>query len=134
MANITVTNRQILQLQQLLGRLDPGTSDNRAKSAFSFKAKVAYAFARNLKRLKNVVEDLEKTRVDTFKKYRVGEEETLTGEAAKEFNKEFGEVLDETVDFKFHSVDINELELDKNNVNTEILAELLDTIVVGEPA
>lgn len=133
MAKVKLTNKQLLTIFQVLAKLDPGLDpQSRTKSAFTFKAKVSYALARNFKRLRGVIDDLEKTRVDTFKKYRVGEEENLTGDAAKKFTAEFQEVLDETLDFDFHTVDVNDLELDKNHVNMDVLAELLDTIVLGE--
>ena len=133
MAKVKLTNKQLLTIFQVLAKLDPGLDpQNRTKSAFTFKAKVSYALARNFKKLRSVIDDLEKTRVDTFKKYRTGEEENLTGEPAKKFTAEFQEVLDETLDFDFHTVDVNDLELDKNHVNMDVLAELLDTIVLGE--
>ena len=128
-----VTNKQVLALTQLISKLDPGlTPENRAKSAFQFKAKVTYGLARNFKHLRAVVEDLEKARLETFKKYRVGDEETLTGEAAKKFQAEFQEVLDEEAEVKFHQINVADLELDKNFIAAEVLAELLDTIVIGE--
>lgn len=133
MAKVKLTNKQILTSFQVLSKLDPGLDPNsRTRSAFAFKAKVTYALARNFKKLRSVVDDLEKTRVETFKKYRQGEEENLTGEAAKKFTTEFQEVLDEPAEFDFHSIDINELELDKNHVNMDVIAELLDTIIIGE--
>ncbi len=134
MAKVKLTNKQILNVFQVLAKLDPGLDPNsRTKSAFTFKAKVAYALARNFKRLRAVVDDLEKVRVDTFKKYRTKEdEEQLTGEAAKKFTAEFGEVLDEVVEHEFYTIDVSDLELDKNHINVDVLSELLDTIITGE--
>lgn len=133
MAKVKLTNKQLLTIFQVLAKLDPGLDpQSRTKSAFTFKAKASYALARNFKKLRGVVDDLEKTRVDTFKKYRQGEEETLSGENAKQFTAEFQEVLDETTEFDFHTVDINDLELDKNHINMDVISELLDTIILGE--
>ena len=130
-----ITNKQLLAVFQILTKLDPGLdANNRTKSQFEFKAKVSYGLARNFKNLRAVVDDLEKVRVDTFKKYRTGEEETLNAEAAKKFNKDFSEVLEDTVDFPFHAININEFELDKNHVSTEVLGELLDLVITGEPS
>jgi len=133
MAKVKLSNKQLLTIFQVLSKLDPGLDpQNRTKSAFTFKAKASYVLARNFKRLRGIVDDLEKIRVDTFKKYRQGEEETLSGENAKQFTAEFQEVLDETVEFDFYTIDVNDLELDKNHVNMDVLSELLDTIVIGE--
>ena len=134
MAKVKLTNKQLFNVFQVLAKLDPGLDpQSRTKSAFTFKAKVSYAFARNFKKLRAIVDDLEKTRIETFKKYRTKEdEEQLTGEAAKKFTAEFGEVLDETIEFDFHTVDIGDLELDKNHINIDVLSELLDTILTGE--
>lgn len=127
-----VTNKQILMLFQVLSKLDPSDSTNRTKSAYQFKAKVVYALARNFRRLKQVVEDLEKSRLVTFKKYQIDNEETLMGDAAKAFNKDFNELLETTVDFEFLTINIQDLELDKNSISMDVIAELLDYIIVGE--
>lgn len=134
MAKVKLTNRQILNTFQVLAKLDPGLDPNsRTKSAFTFKAKVSYALARNFKRLRGTVDELEKVRIETFKKYRSNEnEEQLQGEAAKKFTAEFSELLNEEVEFDFYTVDVADLELDKNHINVDVLSELLDTIVVGE--
>lgn len=133
MAKVKLTNKQLLNVFQVLAKLDPGLDPNsRTKSAFTFKAKVAYAFARNFKRLRATVDDLEKVRIDTFKKYRTSEEEQLTGDAAKKFTAEFGEVLDEVVEYEFYPVDVTDLELDKHHITMDVLSELLDTIITGE--
>lgn len=134
MAKVKLTNKQLINVFQVLAKLDPGLDpQSRTKSAFTFKAKVSYAFARNFKKLRAVVDDLEKVRIETFKKYRTKEdEEQLTGDAAKKFTAEFTEVLDEVVDHEFYQVDAADLELDKNHINLDVLSELLDTIVTGE--
>lgn len=130
-----VSNKQILNIFQVLSKLDPGLDEkNRTKSLFNFKAKASYALARNYRKLRSTVDDLEKVRVDTFKKFRTGEEETLTGDNAKKFNVEFTELLETQVDFTFYTVEVADLELEKNSITVDVLAELLDTIVVGEVA
>ena len=127
-------NRQVLQIYQALLRLDPGLDpQNKGKSAFIFKAKVAYTLARNFRNIRPVIDDLERIRVETFKKYQPSlEVETLTGEAARKFSVDFGEVLNEEVEFTFVKIDVNDLELDKNTINVDILAELMDVIIIGE--
>jgi hypothetical protein len=134
-----ITNKQALTLYQALNRLDagdaPGSSNGqagKARSAFSFKGKATYAFARNLKRLKAIVEDLEKARVETFKRHRQGEEESLTGAAAAAFTIEFQEVLDTVNEVEILQIDVADLDLDRNPVAADVLAELLDTVVTGE--
>ena len=132
MVNITLTNKAVIELFQALTKLDPGLEDYKAKSAFSFKAKVIYSLARNFKTLKYVAESLDIARIATFKKYQVGEELTLQGEAAANFTKELNEVLDQLVTLPLHQVDVNDLELDRNKVTVEYLGALVDTIVIGE--
>ncbi len=136
MAKIKTTNKQLFNTFQALSKLDPGLDPKSgAKSAFNFKAKVSYALARNYKRLRGVVDDLEKARVATFQKYRSeAQEETLKGDAAKKFTAEFTELLDSETDFEFYTIDAVDLELDKNNINVDVLAALLDTIITGDIA
>lgn len=130
-----LTNKQALSLYQALFRLDPPDTQgqpSKNRPSYLFKGKATYAFARNLKKLKSVVEDLEKVRVELFKKHRTGEEESLSGAAATAFTAEFQDVLDMKQDIALLQVDVADLDLDRNPVPADVLAELLDAIVTGE--
>lgn len=129
-------NKQIIALFNAMSKLDPTLdkdNPNKGKSTFTFKAKASYALARNYKKIRGIVEDIEKTRVETFMKYSNGETDKLTGEAAVKFAKEFNELLEQTSPVELHTIDVNDLELDKNPVAiTDLLSELADVMVVGE--
>lgn len=124
---VNISNRQVLTLLQILIKLDRSDPKESVKNRFS--AKVIYALAKNCRQLRSHAEDLEKTRVATFKKYQQQGEETLTGEAAKKFQAEFGQLLDEKIPITFYTVSIDDLDLNTNQIPIDVLTELLGTIV-----
>jgi len=126
---------QVISLFQALGKLDSGGTDGKPTnvSNFKFKASAIYGLSKNLRKLKTAVEDIEKARVATFKKYQdTPDQESLKGDALQKFVKEYNDFLDTSTTVNLYSIKLSDLDLDTNKVSIPVLSELLDTIVVDD--
>lgn len=134
MISMKLKNYQVLSLFQALTRLDDpdsGKKDVKSEPAvkFKFKATVLYALAKNHRKTKNAVEDIEKTRSRLFKKYQSDNEDELKGDKAKEFVNEYNAFLEESTDLDVFQINVDDLELDKNSIPIQIMSELVGTVI-----
>ena len=97
-----------------------------------FKAKVALDLSRNFKNIREVATEIEQIRLKTFAKYRQDNEETLTGEAAMAFHKEFSEVLNAETEVALIPIKGEDLDLETNSISIQtVISVLLDNVIVA---
>lgn len=132
---MNITKNKIIILRDVITNLsDAATSEtNKAKlPKMNFKGKVLYALTKNYKKLDSIFEDVEKTRVTLVRKYNPDNKEQIPDENRNNYTKEIIELLDEVENIEFHQIDVNDLELDKNQIPVQMLSQLMDTVVAGE--
>lgn len=137
MKETTLKNVAIANLFDRLLQLDtPPTKQGETpvKNPYNFNAKTLFAFAKNLRILKQAVQDLEDTKAKILEKYRVEGETKIKDEDLAKAQIEFNEVLNAPVQLSFHELNVNELNLGANQIPFIILDELLASFVVGEPS
>jgi len=137
---MTLTNSKIQTLHTVLIRLEPLDGNcpkcgepipipESARTSVFVGGRARYNIARNLKLLSTVLEEIEAMRVKLVKERIAPGQNELSDEALAEFRRLYAEIMDTTNDVPLHTVTIAEVDLDQ--VNPRLLAELLDTVIVN---
>jgi len=122
---MNLTNTKIQTLHSVLVRLEPLD-----KSPFHFAdIQVRYNLIRNIKLLGDVLEKVEELRVKLVKELLAPGEKELTGDRLAEFRRLYADLLAKTNDVPLHTVTLEGLELNKNDIHSVLVAELLGTVI-----
>jgi len=132
--------KHILVINQCLLNLDPPSAqkqkapDATAKEAksYDFSAKVAFRMVTNLGRTQITVDDVEAVRQKTIGKYVAAGETQISPDKVGAFQAEFLPMLEMEQDIDLLTIDVKELDLDKNKVPWSDLAPLIGKVIVGE--
>jgi len=120
-----VKNRIVLETLRALSTLDGGE-----KERFKFSPLTLLSLARNVRRLKDTAEDIERTRQQLVRDYGVGKWDEKgnripdSSEKLRAFNDAFQQVLDVEADVDLFRIKIKELRLEQNNIPVTALAAL----------
>lgn len=123
---VKVTNLQIKEMHdalQLIDNAKPKTPDHRT---LVFPGKVIYALAKNARKLRTAVEDIEEARVALVSKHLEEQKKDIEfkdvpqlvekGQHGQAFIKEYTEsVLEQSVDLELLKIKVSDLDLNKNN-------------------
>jgi len=126
-------NRQIYALTSAHEALD-GAKDGANVVRFKFSATTLYTLAKNLRRLADVVQDLEKTRTKLQKKWGITDpklDSTARAEATRSINEEWLELMEAETDIILSGISLSALKLDENNIPVTTLANL-DFILIED--
>lgn len=127
-----LTIKTALILQNALQRLEAPATGTTGKSEFAFPGKVIYSIARNLTLLKPMAEDLEKSRLAIIRQLTPEGAAGVPEDKIPEFRAEWDAILATETDIALKTIAIGDLNLDANRIRSDVLAELLDTIITGE--
>ena len=117
-----VKRSEILMLNNALAQLD-NTASDKETVAYKFSAKVMYSLYRNLTKVRQMVEDIEKIRLATVKKYIKEGDRLLAIKICLSLvlNHTFIEGEEEV---SLEKVRTSEFDLDKNSIPLYVLANL----------
>lgn len=113
--------------------------DGLEKERFKFPPLTMLAMARNIRRLKDAAEDIERTRQQLIRDHGVGKCDDKGNrvpdapEKLRAFNDEYQLVLDAEDELSLTRLKVKELKLDTNNIPVTVLAELDWLLVDEEP-
>lgn len=127
---MTLTIKTALSLQNALQRLESPAAPG--KSEFAFPGKVILAIARNLRLLKPISDDLEATRLALIKQFTPAGAAGVPEDKIAAFRAEWEAILGTETDIELKTIAVDALNLDTNRIRSDILADLLDTIVTGD--
>lgn len=118
-----VKRSEILMLNNALAQLD-NTASDKETVAYKFSAKVMYSLYRNLTKVRQMVEDIEKIRIATVKKYIKEGEQAVSDKDMPKFSAEWHTFIEGEEEVSLEKVKLSELDLDKNSIPLYMLANL----------
>jgi hypothetical protein len=127
-----VRNSIILETLRALVALD-----GLEKERFKFAPLTMLAIARNIRRLKDVSEDIERIRQELIREHGVGKSDEKGNripdppEKIRAFNDAYQQVLDAEEEIVLSRIKVKELKLEANNIPVTVLAEL-DWLLLDE--
>lgn len=125
-------------MYQRLTELDKANSSDSGAAKlelpkFQFNGKTLFCIARNMQALQSILTALEDTRQRLISSYTdTGKVENVPMESRDKLEKEFTAVLQTKVEVKFHTMDIEDVDLDRNPIPAAIQSLLLDYIFVSK--
>jgi hypothetical protein len=120
---VQIKNRQIGLMEKAILALD------KPDVGWDVDPKTRYAMARNLKKLREHSELLEKVRMDSIKGYLAPGKVELEGEGLRTFVEKYNELMEQTSEVDVFQVSFEDMNTKVNKTALDSIAMLIGTVI-----